>query len=318
LACGAARAACTRTVAAPGTLAAQAHDGLRAPAFVARALLLQELARGDEASAAAQARRVARSGRARLGPAGAGAVVLQAGSLAAQVLQRGAVRPQTSNASAWLATGCSVATPQARSYAGGRCRRCAAWDWRAAALTTLGALHDELGQADLGLPLHEEAWALAEQLQARHTQVDVAINLLWCCCALPQHRELGLGVGEAALALGEFDGSDTLRNNLAWAYADAGQGQRALVLYRQLAGGRDPSLACIAWSRIAGLRAAAGERGPMLDEALAQTLRSMQGTDFYVAHASAVVALVQHVHDQAAAARRYVRDDQSLDPGSSG
>ena len=117
------------------------------------------------------------------------------------------------------------------------------------------------------------------------------------------------------MALGEYDGSDTLRNNLAWAYADAGQVDRALALYRQLAGGRDPSLACIAWSRIVGLLAATGVRGPAMDEALAQTLGSMQGTDFYVAHASAVVALVQHGSgEQARAARCYVRDGQPLDP----
>ena len=304
----------------------QAHDGpARASLLVARALLLQELARGDEASAAAQAaltewpdpaeRAWALLVLARLS--------FQAGSLAqAQALCSEAAQSDPDNLDVLrlasqlaLQRGDAAGAQPTLAAEVQALRRVPAGPALAAALTTLGALHDELGQADLGLPLHEEAWALAEQLQARHTQVDVAINLLWCCCALPQHREHGLAVGEAALALGEFDGSDTLRNNLAWAYADAGQGQRALVLYRQLAGGRDPSLACIAWSRIAGLLAATGERGPMLDEALAQTLRSMLGTDFYVAHASAVVALVQHgSDDQAAAARRYIRDDQSLDP----
>lgn len=304
----------------------QSHDGpARASLLVARAVLLQELAHRDEAAAAAQAaltewpdpaeRAWALLVLARL--------AFQAGSLA-QAQARCSEAAQSDPDNLDVLRLASQLALQRGDAAGAlpslgaevqALRRAPPGPALAAALTTLGALHDELGQADLGLPLHEEAWALAERLQARHTQVDVAINLLWCCCALPQHREHGLGVGEAALTLGEFDGSDTLRNNLAWAYADAGQGQRALVLYRQLAGGRDPSLACIAWSRIAGLLAAAGERGPMLNEALAQTLRSMQRTDFYVAHASAVVALVQHgSDDEAAAARRYVREDQSLDP----
>ncbi|MBL8315658.1 MAG: AAA family ATPase [Rubrivivax sp.] len=198
-------------------------------------------------------------------------------------------------------------------------RRAAASPALADAMTSLGALHDELGQVEQGLPLHQEAWALADHLQARRTQVDVAINLLWCCCALPQHLEHGLGIAETALALGEFDGSDTLRNNLAWAYADAGQPLRALPLYRQLAAGRDPSLRCVAWSRIAALLARTGAPADAQAEALEQTVLSMRETDFYVAQASAVIALLNHGNnEQAAAARRYIRPGQELDPWMQG
>ncbi|MBL8363379.1 MAG: AAA family ATPase [Rubrivivax sp.] len=306
--------------------AQQPHDGRAcASLLTARALLLQELARHEEAEEAAQTALAqwpdpAERAWAMLVLA---RIAFQAGSLAqAQLRCDEAAQCDPGNLDVLrlasqlaLQRGDAAGAMPALAVELQALRRAPAGSALAVALTSLGALHDELGQTERGLPLHEEAWALAERLQARRTQVDVAINLLWCCCALPQHRQRGLTCAEGALALGEYDGSDTLRNNLAWAYADAGQVDRALALYRQLAGGRDPSLACIAWSRIVGLLAATGVRGPAMDEALAQTLGSMQGTDFYVAHASAVVALVQHGSgEQARAARCYVRDGQPLDP----
>ncbi|HET7526604.1 MAG TPA: AAA family ATPase, partial [Burkholderiaceae bacterium] len=73
-------------------------------------------------------------------------------------------------------------------------------------LTSLGAAYDELGQTERGLPLHEEAWRLAERLGARYAQVEVAINWLWCLSAL-QRNDDGVAIARQALALGDYAAS---------------------------------------------------------------------------------------------------------------
>ncbi len=183
------------------------------------------------------------------------------------------------------------------------------------ALTSLGAIHDESGEPERGLPLHQEALALARKLNARSVQVDVAINLLWCLTALPGRAADGFAIGEEALALGEYDGSDTLRNNLAWAYADAGRLPEALALYRTLTGCGDPSLACIAWSKMVDIQARLDAGLEARNAAIDQLLQAMERTDFYVAHASAVVAVLNHGSDeQAQRAMAWIRPSQRIDP----
>jgi DNA-binding SARP family transcriptional activator/tetratricopeptide (TPR) repeat protein len=182
------------------------------------------------------------------------------------------------------------------------------------ALTSLGAVHDENGEPERGLPLHQEALALARKLNARSVQVDVAINLLWCLTALPGRAADGFAIGEEALALGEYDGSDTLRNNLAWAHADAGRLPEALTLYRTLTGCGDPSLACIAWSKVVDIQAQLEAGLDALNGAIDWLLQAMERTDFYVAHASAIVAVLNHGSDeQAERAMAWIRPSQRID-----
>jgi DNA-binding SARP family transcriptional activator/tetratricopeptide (TPR) repeat protein len=183
------------------------------------------------------------------------------------------------------------------------------------ALTSLGAIHDENGEPERGLPLHQEALALARKLNARSVQVDVAINLLWCLAALPGRAADGFAIGEEALALGEYDGSDTLRNNLAWAYADVGRLPRALALYRSLTGCGDPSLVCIAWSKVVDIEPRFEDRGGAPSAAIERLLQSMERTDFYVSHASAIVAVLNHgSEEQARRAMAWLRPSQKIDP----
>lgn len=183
------------------------------------------------------------------------------------------------------------------------------------ALTSLGAIHDENGEPERGLRLHQEALNLARKLGARGLQVDVAINLLWCLTTLPGRADEGFAIGEETLTLGEYDGSDTLRNNLAWAYADAGRHREALALYRKLTESSDPSLACIAWSKLVDLQSHVDEDPAARDTAIEQMLAAMPRTDFYVAHASAIVAALNHGSDgQAHRALAWLRPAQRVDP----
>jgi DNA-binding SARP family transcriptional activator/tetratricopeptide (TPR) repeat protein len=183
------------------------------------------------------------------------------------------------------------------------------------ALTSLGAIHDENGAPERGLPLHHEALMLARRLNARSQHVDVAINMLWCLTALPGRSGDGFAIGEEALALGEYDGSDTLRNNLAWAYADAGRLDDALRLYRRLTECGDPTLACIAWSKVVDLEARRRGAHGIATDSVDRMLHAMARTDFYVAHASAIVAALNHGTDeQARLALDWLRPQQKLDP----
>ena len=180
------------------------------------------------------------------------------------------------------------------------------------ALTSLGAAYDELGDAASGLPLHREAHRLAQRLGARYAQVDVAVNLLWSLSALGRNAE-GVEIAEAALALGDYDGSATLRNNLAWSLAEMGRIDEARALYEAQAEGPDPSLALLARARLLEMAGAAGDMNAAasIAERIAATLAS---TDFYIAQSTAVRAIARHGSDaQLQAALPYLRQ-QPLDP----
>jgi len=63
------------------------------------------------------------------------------------------------------------------------------------------------------------------------------------------------GDREEALALGEYDATPTLRNNLAWALRELGRYDEAMRLCEQLAAGADPTLALIGRARLLDMRA---------------------------------------------------------------
>jgi tetratricopeptide (TPR) repeat protein len=293
--------------------------------LAARALLLQELADADGAArdaAAALDEAVAPADRAR-------ALVVQArlayqsgsasraGELLTEAAQSNAqdadlLRLRTQLA---LVDGESHRQVEALQHEIAALRAIAPGLTLISALTGLGAIHDENGEPERGLPLHQEALNLARKLNARSVQVDVAINLLWCLTELPGRAAEGFAIGEHALEVGEYDGSDTLRNNLAWAYADSGRLAEALALYRTLTRSRDPTLACIAWSKVVDLQARLAASPDARDEAVEHLLQAMPRTDFYVSHASAIVAALNHGSDgQAKRALAWLRPAQEVDP----
>jgi len=139
----------------------------------------------------------------------------------------------------------------------------------------------------------------------------VAVNLLWSLPELGRHDD-ALEFGRQALALGDFDGTPTLLNNLAWLHLDRGRRAEAAALYRRLAAGDDPTLRCFAWAKLLQIHAEQGEEAGR-QAALAGTLAAMPGTELYQAHAVAILAVLEHGdRDHAAAALAYLRP-QPLD-----
>ena len=174
-------------------------------------------------------------------------------------------------------------------------RRCGANGRRphlAITLSSLGSMLDFQGRHAEALPVHREALALARRLGARYTEVEVAINLLWCLPELDMHDE-AMAAGEHALALGDCDATPTLLNNLAWLYLDCGRLDDAARVYAQLATGDDPTLACVAQAKLLQIHAQQSRADDA--SASAQALLAMlPRTDHPQGHAIAVLALLDH------------------------
>ncbi|MCE9659645.1 MAG: AAA family ATPase [Burkholderiales bacterium] len=178
-------------------------------------------------------------------------------------------------------------------------------------LTSLGTAWDNKGDLERGLAFHQEAWALAGQLGAHYVRVDVAVNLLWSLPELGRHDE-ALAFGLEALALGAYDGTQTLLNNLAWLHLDRGRFDEAARLYRRLAAEGDPTLRCFAWAKLLQIHAEQGQEAERR-AALAGTLSAMPGTELYQAHAVAILAVLEHGdRDDAGAVLPFLRP-QPLD-----
>ena len=180
-------------------------------------------------------------------------------------------------------------------------------------VTSLGALHDDLGRNDDALPLHREAYALAGRLGARYHQIDVAINLVFCLADLGRFDQ-AVAVGEEALTLGDYDNVAILRNNLASVAFSAGRLEAALEHYQALQDEREqPFLRAIALARSAEVLDRLGRHegvAALLDEAIA----TLAHTDYPVA-LGRVSAAVLHLgsDDMVARLRAYV---PRLDPES--
>jgi DNA-binding SARP family transcriptional activator len=179
-------------------------------------------------------------------------------------------------------------------------------------LTSLGAAYDELGDVARGLPLHEEAYRLAQRLGARYAQVDVAINLLWALAGAKRDEE-GIAIAREALALGEYDGTPTLRNNLAWSLTELGRLEEARAQYEALAEGADPTLALIARARLLDLCHRLGQRD-RLPALAARVVDSLASTEVGIAHATAAINLMQHGDDAQVQAVLGVLKPTPLDP----
>ncbi|MFC6920239.1 ATP-binding protein [Meiothermus taiwanensis] len=191
---------------------------------------------------------------------------------------------------------------------------------QATILTSLGATYDELGDPERAWPMHQQALALARDLGAKHVQVDICLNLLWSAIALSQVRndprptKEALALGEEALKLGQYGGSEVLRNNLAFAYADLGCWELAREHYEWLAQhAADPSIRCIAWAQLVALYARINLTAQAA-EALNQAIASVEQTDLYIAHIRVLISTLKYGNEaQVAQMMPYLRD-QNIEP----
>jgi DNA-binding SARP family transcriptional activator/tetratricopeptide (TPR) repeat protein len=182
-------------------------------------------------------------------------------------------------------------------------------------LASLGSLYSETGQEALALATLEEGWQLAQRLGARYAQVEVAVNLLRTLGDL-QRDEEAVAIAQQALALGDYDSSATLRNNLAWCLRELGRLDEARVLYEQLQCGSDPTLALMACAKLVEMAGEAGDAAEA-EQGAQQLLETMHSTDFYLAHAVAVLAVLRFGSPaQVLQAQTHLRP-QALDPSLS-
>jgi DNA-binding SARP family transcriptional activator/Tfp pilus assembly protein PilF len=159
-------------------------------------------------------------------------------------------------------------------------------------VSSLAALYDDTGRAELALPLHREALGLARALGSRYYQVEVSINLLFCTADLGRYDE-ATEWAEEALTLGDYDNVPVLRTNLAANYFQAGRYGDALRHYAQLAGhDAQPHLQVIALARSAECHALLG-RAEDVAAPLDRTLERLPHTDFPVAVGAAAIAVLR-------------------------
>lgn len=179
-------------------------------------------------------------------------------------------------------------------------------------LSALGAAHDALAQCDAAIVNHREALATARSLGARYAEVDAAVNLLWSLSEAGQHDE-AIRIGEQALALGHYDATPALMNNLAWLYLDRGRLAEAEALYRRLCDEADPTIRCFAWAKRVDIGARRGDRAA-IDHAIDHALASLDATDLYRAHAVVIIATLEHGGPDAVGRAAKRLRDQPVDP----
>ena len=160
------------------------------------------------------------------------------------------------------------------------------------ALTSLGSGHDGAGRFEQGAACHTEAMHLARQLGTRYAEVESALNLLY---SLPElgRRDEAIALGETALALGDFDATPYLLNNLAVLYFGASRLDEAAPLYERLAAGAEPTLRCYAWAKLVAIHALQG-RADKARAAIEAGLAALPGTQVYGAHAIVLEAVLLH------------------------
>jgi DNA-binding SARP family transcriptional activator/tetratricopeptide (TPR) repeat protein len=182
-------------------------------------------------------------------------------------------------------------------------------------LASLGSLYTECGQIDQALPILQEAYRLAQRLGARYAQVEVAVNLLRTLSDLQRDDE-AIAIAQESLALGDYDASATLRNNMAWSLRALGRLDEARAAYEQLRHGRDPTLALMASAKLVEMAGAEGHADQAVRGAQ-HLLDGLHRTEVYLARAVAVLAVLQFGSDaQVQQARTHLRP-QPLDPSLS-
>lgn len=182
-------------------------------------------------------------------------------------------------------------------------------------LASLGALCSETGQDARAIAVLEEGWRLAQRLGARYAQVEVAVNLLRTLTDL-QRDEEAISIAREALALGDYDASATLRNNLAWCLRESGRLDEARLLYGELQRGSDPTLGLVAGAKLVEMAGEAQDTASA-QQGAQQLLAAMASTEVYQAHAIAVLAVLRFGSDaQVQQAQTHLRV-QALDPSLS-
>ena len=182
-------------------------------------------------------------------------------------------------------------------------------------LASLGSLYSETGQDARAAATLEEGWRLAQRLGARYAQVEVAVNLLRALTDL-QRDEEAIAIAREALALGDYDASATLRNNLAWCLRESGRLDEARLLYVELQRGSDPTLGLVAGAKLVEMAGEAQDTASA-QQGAQQLLAAMGSTEVYLAHAIAVLAVLRFGSDaQVQQAQTHLRV-QALDPSLS-
>jgi DNA-binding SARP family transcriptional activator len=179
-------------------------------------------------------------------------------------------------------------------------------------LSALGAAHDALAQSDAAIACHREAMATARSLGARYAEVDAAVNLLWSLSEAGLHDE-AIRIGEQGLAIGRYDATPALMNNLAWLYLDLERLAEAEALYRSLCDEADPTIRCFAWAKRVDIGARRGDRAA-IDQAIEHALASLDATDLYRAHAVVIIATLEHGEPDAVSRAAQRLRNQPVDP----
>lgn len=177
----------------------------------------------------------------------------------------------------------------------------------AQALTNIATVHNHLGDYEKALALHLEALEIARQLGARHVQVDVAQNLIYCYIELGRSEE-SLPIGEEALGFGQYEMTDSLRANLAAAYIKLKRFEEAISHYEALTDSGETTVQLVAWGRLAGLYSWT-EQADAAIHAVAEALNLLDATQIEIARARVIISALRYGNaEQRAQAEDYIKE----------
>jgi tetratricopeptide (TPR) repeat protein len=162
-------------------------------------------------------------------------------------------------------------------------------------LITLSYAHGHAGDTQRALEFDREAYALTTRMAASSLRVNAANNLIVSLVRAGQHAE-AIGIGETVLAAGVFEGSATLRSNVAAALKLSGRFDEALKHYNDLVGSDEPTVALIARGHRIHI---VGERGDAaaVEAEIAAALIALSATELPVPRASVACHILRFGSD---------------------
>lgn len=164
----------------------------------------------------------------------------------------------------------------------------------ASALSGLAVSLDALGRETEAAALHLEALSEAARVKSRYIQVYATANWLHSFKGAPDEA---LGIGEAALSLGEYRDSHRLRLQLAARYIDAARWRDAERHLEPVCDDKRPVYVAYARARLVTVQAALGDPTARR-AAIERAFEAASASDDYRAHAM-VAASVLHDGDDA-------------------